>query len=277
MCGTLSMWVNDYSGRRTSASSPPSWAYAPPRLSARTSSSTRTRSAGSSGPPTSGPTTWSLEVGPGLGSLTLGAAGGRRPGHRRRDRRGARRRAAGTVAARAARTAPTASRSCTPTRCRSPSCPARRRPRWSRTCPTTSPCPCCCTCSTRSRRIERTLVMVQAEVADRLAAGPGNKVYGVPSVKADLVRATSSAPGRSAGPSSGPRRTSTPAWSPSSAATAPIGPPRPGGGLRGGRRRLRPAAQDAARGAGRLGRVRRRRRGGAASPRGRPAAPAARP
>jgi 16S rRNA (adenine1518-N6/adenine1519-N6)-dimethyltransferase len=32
--------------------------------------------------------------------------------------------------------------------------------------------------------IERTLVMVQAEVADRLAAGPGSKVYGVPSVKA---------------------------------------------------------------------------------------------
>ncbi|MCP2168745.1 16S rRNA (adenine1518-N6/adenine1519-N6)-dimethyltransferase [Goodfellowiella coeruleoviolacea] len=28
------------------------------------------------------------------------------------------------------------------------------------------------------------LVMVQAEVADRMAAGPGNKVYGVPSVKA---------------------------------------------------------------------------------------------
>ncbi len=32
--------------------------------------------------------------------------------------------------------------------------------------------------------LERTLVMVQAEVADRLAAGPGSKVYGVPSVKA---------------------------------------------------------------------------------------------
>ncbi|MGW3244319.1 16S rRNA (adenine(1518)-N(6)/adenine(1519)-N(6))-dimethyltransferase RsmA [Streptomyces sp. NPDC001070] len=32
--------------------------------------------------------------------------------------------------------------------------------------------------------IERTLVMVQSEVADRLAAGPGSKVYGVPSVKA---------------------------------------------------------------------------------------------
>jgi 16S rRNA (adenine1518-N6/adenine1519-N6)-dimethyltransferase len=32
--------------------------------------------------------------------------------------------------------------------------------------------------------IERTLVMVQSEVADRLAARPGSKVYGVPSVKA---------------------------------------------------------------------------------------------
>jgi 16S rRNA (adenine1518-N6/adenine1519-N6)-dimethyltransferase len=32
--------------------------------------------------------------------------------------------------------------------------------------------------------IERTLVMVQSEVADRLAAKPGSKVYGVPSVKA---------------------------------------------------------------------------------------------
>jgi 16S rRNA (adenine1518-N6/adenine1519-N6)-dimethyltransferase len=32
--------------------------------------------------------------------------------------------------------------------------------------------------------IERTLVMVQAEVAERLAASPGSRVYGVPSVKA---------------------------------------------------------------------------------------------
>ncbi len=32
--------------------------------------------------------------------------------------------------------------------------------------------------------LDRGLVMVQAEVADRLAAGPGSKVYGVPSVKA---------------------------------------------------------------------------------------------
>ncbi|MGF0117959.1 16S rRNA (adenine(1518)-N(6)/adenine(1519)-N(6))-dimethyltransferase RsmA [Promicromonospora sp. Marseille-Q5078] len=32
--------------------------------------------------------------------------------------------------------------------------------------------------------LERVLVMVQAEVADRLAAGPGSRTYGVPSVKA---------------------------------------------------------------------------------------------
>jgi 16S rRNA (adenine1518-N6/adenine1519-N6)-dimethyltransferase len=32
--------------------------------------------------------------------------------------------------------------------------------------------------------LERGLVMVQSEVADRLAAGPGSRVYGVPSVKA---------------------------------------------------------------------------------------------
>jgi 16S rRNA (adenine1518-N6/adenine1519-N6)-dimethyltransferase len=41
--------------------------------------------------------------------------------------------------------------------------------------------------------IRRVLVMVQLEVADRLAAGPGSKVYGVPSVKArwygDVARA----------------------------------------------------------------------------------------
>jgi 16S rRNA (adenine1518-N6/adenine1519-N6)-dimethyltransferase len=32
--------------------------------------------------------------------------------------------------------------------------------------------------------LERGLVMVQSEVADRLAASPGSKVYGIPSVKA---------------------------------------------------------------------------------------------
>jgi 16S rRNA (adenine1518-N6/adenine1519-N6)-dimethyltransferase len=36
--------------------------------------------------------------------------------------------------------------------------------------------------------LRRVLIMVQAEVADRLAAEPGGRVYGVPSVKARLVR-----------------------------------------------------------------------------------------
>ena len=34
------------------------------------------------------------------------------------------------------------------------------------------------------------LVMVQAEVADRLAAGPGSKTYGIPSVKMAWYAAT---------------------------------------------------------------------------------------
>ncbi len=45
---------------------------------------------------------------------------------------------------------------------------------------------------------QRGLVMVQAEVADRLAAGPGSKIYGVPSVKmawyADTARVGNVAP-----------------------------------------------------------------------------------
>jgi len=36
----------------------------------------------------------------------------------------------------------------------------------------------------RFESVRRVLVMVQAEVADRLAAGPGSRVYGAPSVKA---------------------------------------------------------------------------------------------
>ena len=102
-----------------------------------------------------GPDDVVVEVGPGLGSLTLGllevaasvvaveidpvlaaalpdhgahppAGPGRRP-HRRGRRR-----------ARA-----------------SPSCPARRRPRWWPTCPTTSPSRCCCRSSSGSRRCAR--------------------------------------------------------------------------------------------------------------------------
>lgn len=67
------------------------------------------------------------------------------------------------------------------------------------------------------------LVMVQSEVADRLAAppAPGRTAYRPPRPRGTP---TSAAPGRSAGTCSGPPRTSTPAWSPSSAASHP--PPR---------------------------------------------------
>ena len=41
--------------------------------------------------------------------------------------------------------------------------------------------------------IEKVLVMVQLEVAERLAAGPGSKVYGVPSVKASWYAEVSGA------------------------------------------------------------------------------------
>ena len=77
---------------------------------------------------------------------------------------------------RRAASSPSRSTRCSPRRCRAPSpsarptladrlevvhadalrgrrrCPARRRPRWSRTCRTTSRCRCCCTCSRRCRR-----------------------------------------------------------------------------------------------------------------------------
>ncbi len=49
-------------------------------------------------------------------------------------------------------TRPTGSRSSRPTRCGSPICRDRHRPRWSPTCPTTSRCPCCCTCWRCCRR-----------------------------------------------------------------------------------------------------------------------------
>ncbi len=95
--------------------------------------------------------------------------------------------------------------------------------------------------------------MVQSEVADRLAARPGNKVYGVPSVKAnwyaDVKRAGAigrnvfwPAPNVDSGLVSLVRRTEP---------SRHQGVPRPG--LRGRGRGVRPAPQDAARCPGRLG------------------------
>ena len=109
--------------------------------------------------------------------------------------------------------------------------------------------------------LERGLVMVQAEVADRLAAAPGSKTYGVPSVKAawyaDVRRAGAVG-----------RNVFWPAPNVDSGLVA-LDAPRParhhgdpGAGLRGGRRCLRPAAQDAPRGAARARRLDRGATGG---------------
>ena len=218
-----------------------------PSSAARTSSSTPTPCAGSCASPASTADDVVLEVGPGLGSLTLALL-----------------EVAGRVVA--VELDADARRRCCPRR--SPtyapdqadrfevvladalrvdaSCPARRRPRWSPTCPTTSRCRCCCTCSRCCPRCEHGLVMVQAEVADRLAAAPGSKVYGVPSVKAawyaDVRRA--GAIGRNVFWPAPNVDSGLVAWTrrepPATTAT-------PRAGLRGRRRRVRPAPQDAAR------------------------------
>ena len=47
--------------------------------------------------------------------------------------------------------------------------------------PTTSPSRCAASAEPCSRPLRHGLIMVQAEVADRLIAAPGSRVYGVPS------------------------------------------------------------------------------------------------
>ncbi len=104
--------------------------------------------------------------------------------------------------------------------------------------------------------------MVQSEVADRLAAPPGSRTYGVPSVKAawfaDVRRAGSvsrsvfwPAPNVDSG---------LVAWTRRDPPAVSVGPR---GGLPGRRRGLRPAPQDAALDAEAARRLRRGRRGGA--------------
>ena len=109
--------------------------------------------------------------------------------------------------------------------------------------------------------IRHGLVLVQLEVADRLVAAPGSKVYGVPSAKLAWY-------GPAARVGLVPRvgvlagaRMSNPGWSGSPGATPPADQREPGRGVRGDRRGLRPAPQDAALGAGRLGGLRRGGRG----------------
>ena len=118
------------------------------------------------------------------------------------------------------------------------------------------------------------LVMVQAEVADRLAAGPAARSTACPAVKAawyaDVRCAGHGRPQRLL--AGAQRRLRAGRLEPPRAAADDR---RPRGGLRLHRRGVRPAPQDAAGGARRLGRRRRPGRGGAACRRHRPAAPAA--
>ena len=150
-------------------------AYGPRSSAARTSSSTPTRSAGSCAPPEVRPDDVVVEVGPGLGSLTLAlleaadrvtaveiddVLAAALPGHRRRP---------------GCRTAPTGSRWSTPTRCRSRSCPAPPPTALVANLPYNVAVPVLLHMLETFPTIERTLVMVQAEVADRLAARPGHE------------------------------------------------------------------------------------------------------
>ena len=114
--------------------------------------------------------------------------------------------------------------------------------------------------------LRRGLVMVQAEVADRMCAAPGSRVYGTPSAKLAWYAAA-----RPAGPV--PRSVFWPVPNVDSRLVAFTrrDPPdyrgEPRGGIRGRRRGLPAAAQDAARRAVRLGRL---------GPGGRTAAPGGR-
>ncbi len=130
-----------------------------------------------------GPDDVVLEVGPGLGSLTLALLEAVRPRGGRRDRPGA---------GRSAR----ADRGRAGTRARRSADRRRGRRAAHRGAAAASPralvanlpynvsVPVLLHLMARFPTIARALVMVQLEVAERLAAEPGSRVYGVPSVKA---------------------------------------------------------------------------------------------
>ena len=170
-----------------------------------------------------------LEIGPGLGSLTLGlldavaavtaveidprlaavAAADRRPA---RPAPGGR--TAGDHRGRAARSPATGWR-----------CSTRRSPR--RPIPTALVAnlpynvavPVLLHLLAEVPTLRRVLVMVQAEVADRLVAGPGSKIYGVAERQDSLVRRRPAGPVRSAGRCSGRCPGWTRRWSRSSVAS----------------------------------------------------------
>ena len=248
----------DTSGPPRSASSRPGSACARRSSGGRTSSSTPTPSSASCGSPGSARQDSRRRGRPGPGLAHPGAA--------------ARRRATSTAvevdpalaaalpehrAAPGARRTPTGSPSCTPTRCGCASCPGPPPTALVANLPYNVSVPVVLRFLEAFPTLERVLVMVQLEVAERLAAEPGLQGLRRAQRQGGVVRRR--APGghgvaqrvlagaqRRLGsggpdPAAGHRR-----------------PPHPRGGLRVRRRSLRPAPQDAARGARRLGRVRRR-------------------
>ena len=131
-----------------------------------------------------GPDDVVVEVGPGLGSLTLALLAATRrvvaveidpvlaagaAGHDRRARPGVRRRAA---------------RWWRPTRCACASCPGPPPTALVANLPYNVSVPVLLHLLALLPSLERGMVMVQAEVADRLVAPPGSRTYGVPSAKA---------------------------------------------------------------------------------------------
>ncbi len=124
-------------------------------------------------------------------------------------------------------------------------CPARRRPRWSRTCPTTSPCRCCCTCW-------RCCPSLRARSGD--GAGRGRRPAGGAARLADLRRAVGQGRlvrRRTTGRLGEPLRLLAGAQRRLGAGRvdaprAAVDPRQPRAGLRRRRRGVRPAPQDAA-------------------------------
>ena len=124
--------------------------------------------------------------------------------------------------------------------------------------------------------LRRGVVMVQAEVADRMCAGPGSRVYGVPSAKlAWYADARLGRDGAARRLLAGAERGLQAGGVHPPRAAADHGKPR--GGVRGDRRRLRPAPQDPARRPRRLGRAPPRRPSARCARPASTQAPAARP
>ena len=250
-----------------------------PRRSGRTSCTTPTPSAGSSPPPALGPDDVVLEVGPGLGSLTLGLLPAAAHVHAVEIDPVLAGALPATVAARAPALRRPADRA-----------HARRAARSPR--PSCDPAPTALVANLPYNVAVPVVLHLLAELPDAAARpgdgaeggrrparppAPGSQGLRRAEREAGLVRRV--APGRAGcrRACSGRCPTWSRGWSRSPGASRRRADVDRGGGVRGGRRGVRPAAQDAALGAGRLGR-RRRRAAAAILRRGRrrPRPPAAR-